>query len=86
MKMGGGPKPFGVDTERVPAILARIGELQLDFQGFHVFAGSQNLKAHAIMEAHSKTFELILTLAELAPGPAQAENLHGHQVDQHHRA
>ncbi|MCP4993228.1 MAG: pyridoxal-dependent decarboxylase, exosortase A system-associated, partial [Gammaproteobacteria bacterium] len=29
MKMGGGPKPFGVDAERVPAMLKRIGELDL---------------------------------------------------------
>jgi diaminopimelate decarboxylase len=77
MKMGGGPKPFGVDTERVPAMLAQIGELPLDFQGFHVFAGSQNLKAHAIMEAHSKTFELILRLAEFAPGPIRILNIGG---------
>src|SRR6185503_5005951 len=36
MKMGGGPKPFGVDAERVPAMLHRIGVLALDFQGFHI--------------------------------------------------
>ena len=51
MKMGGGPKQFGVDAERVPEMLARIGSLDLDFQGFHIFSGSQNLRAEAIMEA-----------------------------------
>ena len=33
MKMGGGAKQFGVDAERVPAMLARIGKLELDFEG-----------------------------------------------------
>ncbi|MCC8998714.1 MAG: alanine racemase, partial [Candidatus Contendobacter sp.] len=29
MKMSGGPKPFGVDAEQVPALLRRIGELEV---------------------------------------------------------
>ncbi|MBI3774385.1 MAG: hypothetical protein HY273_02325 [Gammaproteobacteria bacterium] len=33
MKMGGGPKQFGVDAERVPAMLKRLGALDLDFIG-----------------------------------------------------
>src|SRR5205807_1468708 len=31
MKMGGGPQQFGVDAERVPAMLERLGRLKLDF-------------------------------------------------------
>jgi diaminopimelate decarboxylase len=77
MRMGGGPKPFGIDAERVPAVLRRIAELELDFQGFHVFAGSQNLKAQAIVEAHDKTLELMLDLAEQAPGPTRYCNIGG---------
>jgi diaminopimelate decarboxylase len=77
MRMGGGPKPFGVDAEQVPAVLRRIAELKLDFQGFHVFAGSQNLKAEAIVEAHGKTLELVLQLAEQAPGPCRHLNIGG---------
>ena len=50
MKMSGGPKQFGVDAERVPAMLARMKELPLEFYGFHIFCGSQNLRAEAIME------------------------------------
>ena len=45
MRMGGGPKQFGVDAERVPSMLARMGKLGLDFEGFHIFCGSQNLNA-----------------------------------------
>jgi diaminopimelate decarboxylase len=77
MKMGGGPKPFGVDTEQVPALLRRIGELELDFQGFHIFTGSQNLRAAAIVEAHDRTFELALRLAADAPGPMHLLNIGG---------
>jgi diaminopimelate decarboxylase len=77
MKMGGGSRPFGVDTEQVPALLRRIGELGLDFEGFHIFAGSQNLRAAALVEAHDRTFELALRLAADAPGPVRLLNIGG---------
>ncbi len=77
MKMSGGPKPFGVDAEQVPALLRRIGELNVDFQGFHIFSGSQNLRAEAIVEAHDRTFELALRLATDAPAPVQLLNIGG---------
>ena len=77
MKMGGGPKPFGVDAEQVPALLRRIGELGLDFHGFHIFSGSQNLRAAAIVEAHDRTFELALRLAADAPKPVRLLNIGG---------
>ena len=77
MKMGGGPKQFGVDAERVPAMLARIGEFGLDFQGFHIFSGAQNLRAGAIQEAQQKTIELALKLARHAPSPVRTLNIGG---------
>jgi diaminopimelate decarboxylase len=77
MKMGGGPKQFGVDAERVPAMLKQIGKLELDFEGFHIFSGSQNLKAASIQEAHEKTFELAIRLASDAPGPIRTLNIGG---------
>jgi diaminopimelate decarboxylase len=77
MKMGGGPKPFGVDAEAVPSLLARIGELGLAFEGFHLYAGSQNLRAEAIAQAQTLSFELALRLAEHAPSPVKSLNLGG---------
>jgi diaminopimelate decarboxylase len=77
MKMGGGPKQFGVDSERVPDMLHRIGQLKLDFQGFHIFSGAQNLRADAIAEAQRKTVELALRLAEHAPAPVRILNIGG---------
>jgi diaminopimelate decarboxylase len=77
MKMGGGPKPFGVDAERVPEMMAQLGTLPLDFMGFHIFSGSQNLRPEAIIEAQSKTFELAFRLADSAPTPVQWLNIGG---------
>ncbi|MBK5930577.1 pyridoxal-dependent decarboxylase, exosortase A system-associated [Halochromatium salexigens] len=77
MKMSGGPKAFGVDAERVPAMLARIGELGLHFRGLHIFSGSQNLRPETLIEAQQQTFELALRLAEDAPSPLQMLNIGG---------
>ncbi len=77
MKMGGGAKQFGVDCERVPEMLEEIGRLALDFQGFHIFSGSQVLKAAAIAEAQEKTFALAIKLAEHARSPVRVLNIGG---------
>lgn len=77
MKMGGGPKQFGVDTEQVPALLTAIQEAGLTFEGFHIYAGSQNLRAEAIIEAQRQSFDLALRLAEHAPTPVKFLNLGG---------
>jgi len=77
MKMGGGPKPFGVDVEQVPALLANIGRAGLAFEGFHLFAGSQNLRPESICEAQQKSFALVEHLSQGAPGPVRSINLGG---------
>lgn len=77
MKMGGGPKQFGVDAERVPAMLRRLQQLDLNFSGFHIYSGSQNLKPEAIIEAQEKTFELAYRLSDHAPGPVRKLNIGG---------
>lgn len=77
MKMGGGAKPFGVDVERVPQLLQAIGRAGLGFEGFHLFAGSQNLQAGAICEAQQKSYALALQLAPHAPAPPRFINLGG---------
>ncbi|WP_374661050.1 pyridoxal-dependent decarboxylase, exosortase A system-associated [Inhella sp.] len=64
MKMSGGPKQFGVDAEVVGSVLAQVRQLGLQFEGFHLFAGSQNLKAESICEAQCKSYELALRLVQ----------------------
>lgn len=77
MRMGGGAKQFGVDAEDVPQLLGEIGALGLAFEGFHIFAGSQNLRAEAIVEAQRLSFELALRLSASAPTPPRLVNLGG---------
>ena len=77
MKMGGGPKQFGIDEEVVPEALAEIGRLGLQFEGFHIFSGSQNLRPEAICEAQVKALQLAIDLSRRAPGPVRTVNLGG---------
>ena len=77
MKMGGGPKQFGIDAEQVPAALREAADLGLAFEGFHIFSGSQNLRADSICDAQTKTLALAVRLADSAPGPVKVLNLGG---------
>jgi diaminopimelate decarboxylase len=77
MKMAGGARQFGVDAARVPAMLRRMARLGLDFQGFHLFCGAQNLSAAAIGEAQRACVLLGLELGEHAPAPVRVLNIGG---------
>jgi diaminopimelate decarboxylase len=77
MRMGGGPKPFGVDAEAVPALLRTVAAMGLQFEGFHLFAGSQNLRAEALCEAQQLSYELALRLASSAGVAVRHLNLGG---------
>ena len=77
MKMGGGPKQFGVDVEQIPELLANMGRAGLAFEGFHLYAGSQNLRPESICEAQQKSYELAVRLAQDAPLPVRFLNLGG---------
>jgi diaminopimelate decarboxylase len=77
MRMGGGPQQFGVDAEKVPALLRELEHADLELLGFHIFAGSQNLDAEILCEAQRNTVELALRLADSAPAPVRYLNLGG---------
>ena len=77
MRMSGGAKQFGVDADRIPSMLARIRILKLNFEGFHIFCGSQNLNATAIQEAQEKTIQLGLSLAKQASCSIRLLNIGG---------
>lgn len=77
MKMGGGPQQFGVDSEDVPQMLKRLGELDLDFIGFHIFSGSQNLNEKSLLEAQEKTLDLAVSLSKYAPNTPKKVNIGG---------
>jgi diaminopimelate decarboxylase len=77
MKMGGGPKPFGIDEEQVPNALKRIRELDLNFKGFHIYSGSQNLQAASIIEAQAKSIALAIQLANNSCSTIEKLNIGG---------
>jgi len=63
MRMGGGAKPFGVDAERVPALVRAILAAGAEWRGFHIFAGSQALSAEALIDAQQASVDLAGQLA-----------------------
>lgn len=77
MQMGGGPKAFGIDAEVVPAVLREAASLGLDFEGFQIFAGSQNLDAQALVESQRRTVDLAIALAASAPAQPRLLNIGG---------
>lgn len=77
MKMGGGAKQFGIDAERVPALVRRVVEAGAEWRGFHIFAGSQALDAAAIIETQAQTLKLAARLAEQSGVPLPHCNLGG---------
>ncbi len=77
MRMGGGAKPFGVDAERVPALVRHLVAEGADWRGFHIFAGSQALDAAAIAETQANTVALAARLAEAAGAAPPLVNLGG---------
>jgi diaminopimelate decarboxylase len=77
MKMSGGPKPFGIDAERVPDVLRSLQGAPVEFVGFHIFSGSQNLRADAIVEAQQKATALAIELSRAAPAAIRILNIGG---------
>jgi diaminopimelate decarboxylase len=77
MRMGGGAKPFGIDAERVPALVRHIIAAGAHWRGFHIFAGSQALDADAIQETQGKTLDLAAQLADAVGQSPEHLNLGG---------
>jgi len=77
MRMGGGAKQFGIDAEEAPRMLALASDLGLTVLGFHIFSGSQSLKADAIIEAQAQTLLLAERLAAQARDPVRILNIGG---------
>ena len=77
MRMGGGPKPFGIDSEQVPALVRGLLQAGADWQGYHVFAGSQVLDPAALIEAQNASLDLVAALTEEVGTPPPLVNLGG---------
>ena len=78
MKMGGGAKPFGIDAERVPALAKELIASGAEWQGLHIFTGSQALDAEAIAETQGNVLDLADRLSrEIGHGPLPKLNMGG---------
>jgi diaminopimelate decarboxylase len=79
MRMGGGARPFGSDPLLIPAMLERIAEWvdDVEFEGFQIYHGTQNLAAGFLIDAFRRSVELILGAARQAPTPVRVVNLGG---------
>lgn len=78
LKMGGGSKQFGVDSERVPALIERLAaSSRVRYQGIHIFAGTQNLNADSVLEAFGKILEYAASLKAATGRTIEVLNLGG---------
>jgi diaminopimelate decarboxylase len=77
MKMSGGARQFGIDADLVPKMLQQVAAAGLAFEGFHMFAGSQSLRASAIVEAQLRSYELALGWLDQLPAVPRTLNLGG---------
>ena len=76
-KMGGLPSQFGIDHDRAPALIRRIVEAGGNWQGLHIFAGSQALNADAVIELQRATVALAASICEEAGQAPPHVNLGG---------
>jgi diaminopimelate decarboxylase len=59
MLMGGRPAPFGVDEEKMAEVLESIlSEPSIDFQGIHLFTGTQILDHTVLVRQYRKGLEI----------------------------
>jgi diaminopimelate decarboxylase len=76
-KMGGLPSQFGIDHDRVPALVKRIIAAGADWRGLHIFAGSQALHADALIELQRDTIALASSICDEAGHAPAHVNLGG---------
>ena len=76
-KMGGLPSQFGIDHDRAPALVSRIVEDGAEWQGLHIFAGSQALHADALIDLQRETVALAASICEQAGQAPPHVNLGG---------
>ena len=76
-KMGGLSSQFGVDHDRAPALVRRIVEAGAEWQGLHIFAGSQALHAEALIDLQRETVALAASICQEAGHAPPHVNLGG---------
>jgi diaminopimelate decarboxylase len=64
MKMSGGATPFGLEVPQAVELIKQMKQDGVPCVGLHIFTGSQNLQADAIIEAHQAIFALAQQISE----------------------
>jgi diaminopimelate decarboxylase len=73
--IGSRPSPFGVDADRVPALVLGLIEAGADWRGLHLFAGAQSLDAVALGKVHEATITHAGEIADAIGQPILELNL-----------
>jgi diaminopimelate decarboxylase len=69
------PSPFGVDSEKVPALVSALIEAGADWRGLHMFAGAHSLDADSLSQIHRLSLEHAGEIAEKLGEPVPELNL-----------
>lgn len=78
MRMGGGPAPFGIDEESLPAALDRVlAEEKLDLRGVHIYAGTQILDHSILIKQYREALRLGRQVAERLGRPLKTIDVGG---------
>jgi len=78
MRMGGKPAPFGIDEEQVDGILDQImSDPVLEFQGIHLFAGTQILDDSILINQYRKGLEIAKRVAQRLHQPLHTVDFGG---------
>ena len=73
--IGSRASPFGVDADRVPAVVHGLLEAGVDWRGLHMFGGAQCLDAEALAEVHRVTVAHAGEIADVIGVPLPELNL-----------
>lgn len=78
MRMGGKSAPFGIDEEQVEGVLDQVlSESALEFQGIHLFAGTQILDDAILVNQYRKGLEIAKRVAHRLQRPLHTVDFGG---------
>jgi diaminopimelate decarboxylase len=77
MKMSGGATPFGIEVPQAIELIKQMSQDGHPCVGLHIFTGSQNLQAEAIIEAHQAIFALAQQISEQSKQSFEHINIGG---------
>jgi diaminopimelate decarboxylase len=78
MRMGGKPAPFGVDEENLDVVLdALLSEPAIDFQGLHLFTGTQIVDHRVLMRQYRAGMDIARRVAGRLRGPLKGLDFGG---------